>query len=64
MVRHVGVTSHQITDSSDNSRVYPMVSLQIKPKMTWITASIYTVAYALLIIWNIIVFYIATGRIT
>ena len=35
-----------------------------KPKMAWITASIFVIAYASLIIWNIIVFYIATGRIS
>jgi len=35
-----------------------------KPKMAWITTSIFIVAYAFLIIWNIIVFYIAMGRIT
>jgi len=35
-----------------------------KPKMAWITASIFVSAYALIIIWNIIVFYIATGRLS
>jgi len=35
-----------------------------KPKMAWITASIFVGAYALVIIWNIIVFYIATGRLS
>ena len=35
-----------------------------KPRMAWITTSIFIVIYALLILWNIIVFYIATGRIT
>jgi len=35
-----------------------------KPKMAWITTSIFVGAYALVMIWNIIVFYIATGRLS
>jgi len=40
-------------------RIYKM-----RPKVALVATLIFTAAYALLIIWNIIVFYISTGRIS
>jgi len=37
---------------------------RIKPRMAWITTCIFMIIYFLIILWNIIAFYIATGHIT
>jgi len=37
---------------------------QRKPMLAWITTSIFIAIYALLVLWNITVYYIATGRVT
>ena len=37
---------------------------KIKPRMAWVTTYIFIIIYGLIVLWNILVFYIATGRIT